>query len=82
MQSRPAEQTEEEKICRTICRRSDLQNRERLVRIDLSVKLSVYSLFDISGRLGGAREDCCPQRFKWVLEHRKLELPSGCSQRN
>jgi hypothetical protein len=25
-----------------------------------------------SGWLGGAREDCCPQRFKWVLEHREL----------
>jgi hypothetical protein len=32
--------------------------------------------------LGGAREDWCPQRFKWELEHRKLLLPSSCSQRN
>jgi hypothetical protein len=36
MQSRPAEQTEEEKNKRTVCRRPDLQNKERLVRIDLS----------------------------------------------
>jgi hypothetical protein len=36
MQSRPTEQTEEEKICRTVCGRSDLQNRERKVIIDLS----------------------------------------------
>jgi hypothetical protein len=27
-------------------------------------------------------EESCPQRFKWVLEHRELYLPSGCSQRN
>jgi hypothetical protein len=36
MQSIPAEQTEEEKNCRTVRRRPDLQNKERLVRIDLS----------------------------------------------
>jgi hypothetical protein len=36
MQSRPAEQTEEEKICRIVCGRSDLQNKERKVKIDLS----------------------------------------------
>jgi hypothetical protein len=36
MQRRPAEQTEEEKNKRTICKRPDLQNKERLVRIDLS----------------------------------------------
>jgi hypothetical protein len=30
-----------------------------------------------SGWLGGAREDWCPQRFKWVLEHRELVLPSS-----
>jgi hypothetical protein len=36
MQSRPAEQIEEEKNKRTICRRPVLQNKERLVRIDLS----------------------------------------------
>jgi hypothetical protein len=35
----------------------------------------------ISGWLGGAREDCCPQRFKWVLEYKDLKLPSGCSQK-
>jgi hypothetical protein len=72
MQSRPAEQTEEEKNCRTVRRRPVLQNKERLVRIDLSVKLIVYLFIHILGRLGGAREDCCPQRFKWELEHRKL----------
>jgi hypothetical protein len=53
-------------------RRPDLQNKERLVRLDLSVKLNVYLAIDILGRLGGAREDCCPQRFKWKLENRKL----------
>jgi hypothetical protein len=53
-------------------RRPDLQNKERLVRNDLSVKLNVYLAINILGRLGGAREDCCPQRFKWELEHRKL----------
>jgi hypothetical protein len=35
MQRRPAEQTEEEKNCRTVRRRPILQNKERLVRIDL-----------------------------------------------
>jgi hypothetical protein len=72
MQSIPAEQTEEEKSSRTVCRRPDLQNKERLVRTDLSVKLTVYLAIHILGRLGGAREDCCPQKFKWVLEHREL----------
>jgi hypothetical protein len=72
MQSIPAEQTEEEKSSRTVCRRPDLQNKERLVRTDLSVKLTVYLAIHILGRLGGAWEDCCPQRFKWKLEHRKL----------
>ena len=52
MQSRPAEQTEEEKICKTVCGRSNLQNRERKVRIDLSGKLSVYSLFLYSREVG------------------------------
>jgi hypothetical protein len=32
MQSIPTEQTEEEKSSRTVCRRPDLQNKERLVR--------------------------------------------------
>ena len=72
MQSIPAEQTEEEKSSRTVCRRSNLQNKERLVRNDLSVKLNVYLSIYISGWKVGAREDCCPQRFKWELEHRKL----------
>jgi hypothetical protein len=36
MQSRPTEQTEEEKNRRIVCRRPYLQNKERLVRIDLS----------------------------------------------
>jgi hypothetical protein len=36
MQRRPVEQTKEEKNCRTDRRRLDLQNKERLVRIDLS----------------------------------------------
>jgi hypothetical protein len=72
MQRMPAEQTEEEKSSRTVCRRPDLQNKERLVRTDLSVKLIVYLAIHILGRLGGAWEDCCPQSFKWKLEHRKL----------
>jgi hypothetical protein len=72
MQSILAEQTEEEKSSRTVCRRPDLQNKERLVRTDLSLKLIVYLAIHKQGRLGGAREDCCPQRFKWELEHRKL----------
>ena len=65
MQSIPAEQTEEEKSSRTVCRRLDLQNKERLVRPDLSIKLNVYIAIYILGRLGGAWEDCCPQRFKF-----------------
>jgi hypothetical protein len=72
MQSISAEQTEEEKSSRIVCRRPNLQNKERLVRTELSVKLNVYLAIYILGRLGGAREDCCPQRFKWELEHRKL----------
>ena len=72
MQSIPAKQTEEEKSNRTVCRRPNLQNKERLVRTDLSVKLNVYLAIHILGRLEGAWEDCCPQSFKWELEHRKL----------
>jgi hypothetical protein len=72
MQSIPTEQIEEEKSSRTVCRRPNLQNKERLVRTNLSVKLNVYLTIYILGRLGGAREDCCPHRFKWELEHRKL----------
>ena len=72
MQSIPAEQTEEEKSNRRVCRRPNLQNKERLVRSDLSVKLNVYLAIYILGMLGGEREDCFPQRFKWELEHRKL----------
>ena len=64
MQSIPTEQTEEEKSNRRVCRRLDLQNKERLVRTDLSVKLNVYLIIYILGRLGGAREDCCPQKLK------------------
>jgi hypothetical protein len=60
MQGIPAEQTEEEKSSRTVCRRPYLQNKERLVRTDLSVKLTVYLAIHVLGRLGGAREDCCP----------------------
>jgi hypothetical protein len=36
-QSRFAELTKEEKNCRTVRRRPDLQNREEEVRIDLSL---------------------------------------------
>jgi hypothetical protein len=36
MQIKPAEQTVEEKNCRIVRRRPDLQNKERLLRIDLS----------------------------------------------
>jgi hypothetical protein len=50
MQSVPAEQTEEKKSIRTVCRKPDLQNKERLVRTDLSVKLKVYLAIDILGR--------------------------------
>jgi hypothetical protein len=50
MQSIPTEQTEEEKSSRTVCRGSDLQNKERLVRTDLSVKLNVYVAIYIQGR--------------------------------
>jgi hypothetical protein len=42
-QSRIAEQIEEEKNCRTVRRRPDLQNREEVVRIDLSVLLVIQS---------------------------------------
>jgi len=79
MQSIPAEQTEKEKSSRTVCRRPDLQNKERLVKTDLSVKLTIYLAIHKLGRLGGDREDCFPQRFKWELEHRKLYIPSSCS---
>jgi hypothetical protein len=72
MQRIPAEQIEEEKNKRTVCRGPDLQNKERLVRTDLSIKLTVYLAIHILWRLGGAWEDCGPQRFKWELEHRKL----------
>jgi hypothetical protein len=40
---RIAEQTEEEKNCRTVRSRPDLQNREEVVRIDLSVLLVIQS---------------------------------------
>jgi hypothetical protein len=50
MQSIPAEQTEEEKSSRTVNRRLDLQNKERLVRTDLSVKLNLYLAINILGR--------------------------------
>jgi hypothetical protein len=72
MQSIPTEQTEEEKSSRTVNIRPDLQNKERLVRTDLSVKLNIYLAINILGWLGGDWEDYCPQRFKWVLEHREL----------
>jgi hypothetical protein len=36
-QSRIAEQTKEEKNCRTVRRKTDLQNKEEVARIDLSV---------------------------------------------
>jgi hypothetical protein len=47
MQNIPAEQVEEEKSSRGMNRRPDLQNKERLVRTDLSVKLIVYLAIDI-----------------------------------
>ena len=50
MQSIPAEQAEEEKSSRIVSRRPDLQNKERLVRTDLSVKLNVYVAIYIQGR--------------------------------
>jgi hypothetical protein len=72
MQSMPAKMTEEEKSNKTVCRRPNLQNKERLVRADLSVRLNVYLAIYILVWKGGAREDYCPQRIKWELEHKKL----------
>jgi hypothetical protein len=51
-QSRIAEQTEEEKNCRTVRSRPDLQNREEVVRIDLSVLLVIQSfIYNQGGRV-------------------------------
>jgi hypothetical protein len=52
--------------------------RYAIIEHHITVIISVAKIY-ISGWLGGAREDCCPQKFKWVLEHRELVLPSsGC----
>jgi hypothetical protein len=49
---RIAEQTEEEKNCRTVRSRPDLQNREEVVRIDLSVLLVIQSfIYNKGGRV-------------------------------
>ena len=51
-QSRIAEQTEEEKNCRTIRNIPDLQNKEEVVRIDLSVLLVIQSfIYNQGGRV-------------------------------
>jgi hypothetical protein len=51
-QSRTAEQTEEEKNCRTVRSKPDLQNREEVVKIDLSVFLVIYSfIYNLGGRM-------------------------------
>jgi hypothetical protein len=50
--SRIAEQIEEEKNCRTVRSRLDLQNREEVVRIDLSVLLVIQSfIYNQGGRV-------------------------------
>jgi hypothetical protein len=49
---RIAEQTEEEKNCRTVRSRPDLQNKEEVVRIDLSVLLVIQSfIYNQGGRV-------------------------------
>jgi hypothetical protein len=51
-QSRIAEQTEEEKNCRTVRSKPDLQNREEVVRINLSVLLVIQSfIYNHGGRV-------------------------------
>jgi hypothetical protein len=55
-QSRIVEHTEEEKNCRTVRSKPDLQNREEVVRIDLSVLLVIQSfiyklgVWEVQGR--------------------------------
>jgi hypothetical protein len=46
---RIAEQTEEEKNCRTVRSRPDLQNIEEVVRINLSVLLVIQSFIHNQG---------------------------------
>jgi hypothetical protein len=67
-----AEQTmlKKRRIAEHFAKRSNLQRKTD--KNYLNKLNSVYSLFHSLGRLGGAREDCSPQKFKWVLEHRKL----------
>jgi hypothetical protein len=49
---RIAEQIEEEKNCRTVRSKPDLQNREEVVRIDLSVSLVIQSfIYNQGGRV-------------------------------
>jgi hypothetical protein len=51
-QSRIAKQIEEEKNCRTVRSRPDLQNKEEVVRIDLSVLLVIQSfIYNQGGRV-------------------------------
>jgi hypothetical protein len=51
-QRRIAEHIEEEKNCRTVRSRSDLQNKEEVVRIDLSVLLVIQSfIYNQRGRV-------------------------------
>jgi hypothetical protein len=55
-QSRIAEQVEEEKNCKTIRSRPDLQNKEEMVRIDLSVLLVIQSfIYNQGGRVALGR---------------------------
>ena len=49
---RIAEQTEEEKNCKIVRSNRDLQNREEVVRIDLSVLLVIQSfIYNQGGRV-------------------------------
>ena len=49
---RITEQTEEEKNCRTVRSRLDLQNKEEVVRINLSVLLIIQSfIYNQGGRV-------------------------------
>ena len=57
-----------------------LQNSDETGKLLLNtIALKYVSVFHIHNPrwLGGAREDWCLQRFKWVLEHRELVLTSS-----
>ena len=51
-QRKIVEQIEEEKNCKTVRSRPDLQNKEEVVRIDLSVLLVIQSfIYNLGGRV-------------------------------